>query len=616
MGEANAADQVASIVSAVRAPRSWYWAFAVSAALALLLLVALAYLLVGGVGIWGLNVPVSWGFAIVNFVWWIGIAHAGTLISAILLLFRQRWRKQVSRFAETMTVFAVLCAALFPLIHLGRPWLFYWLFPYPGPTGAWPQFRSPLVWDVFAIGTYGIVSVLFWYGGMVPDLAVLRDRARSTAARKAYGALALGWRGQADHWQRYETGYRLLAGLATALVVSVHSIVSFDFAVSNLPGWHSTIFPPYFVAGAMFSGFAMLLALLIPVRAVYGLERLITIRHVDNMAKVMLVTGLVVAYGYCTEIFAAIYSGDLFAQSMLMERLGGRHAPVFWAMLLANVAAPQLLWSPRVRQRQWVVFGIAVVVAVGMWLERYVIVVTSLASDFLPSSWGAFAGTFWDWATLAGSLGLFGFCISLFMRRMPMVSMVESGLDDVEPTTRREPGEPSAGGETRAVLGEFRSAEGLLRGVEELTSGGYEKFEAYTPHPVPGLPPAATSLPKWTFLAGMLGAAAGFALQYWVSAVEVASNVGGRPLNSWQAFIPVTFECAILSAALVTAIGMFAGSGLPRLNHPVFNTPNFSLARGSRYYLCVSVLDPLFDRDKTRILLASAGAEEVVDIAS
>ncbi len=418
-------DKISSIVLARRVPRWWWIGFGLSFLLVLMLFYSIVYLLAVGTGIWGLNVPVGWGFAIINFVWWIGIGHAGTLISAILLLLRQEWRTSINRFAEAMTLFAVACAGIFPLIHLGRPWFFYWLFPYPNTMGMWPQFRSPLVWDVFAVSTYATVSLLFWYVGLIPDLATLRDRARHRFAQVVYGILAMGWRGSAIHWHRYQTAYLLLAGLATPLVVSVHTIVSFDFAVSIIPGWHSTIFPPYFVAGAIYSGFAMVLTLAIPLRAAYGLQDLITMRHLDNMAKILLTTGMIVAYGYLMEIFFAWYSGNPFERFMISNRMTGPYAPAFWALIACNAMTPQLLWSPRLRANVKILFVIALIVNVGMWLERYIIVVTSLHRDFLPSSWDMYAGTVWDWATYIGTLGLFLALLFLFIRLLPMISIFE-----------------------------------------------------------------------------------------------------------------------------------------------------------------------------------------------
>jgi molybdopterin-containing oxidoreductase family membrane subunit len=368
---------------------------------------------------------VAWGFAIVNFVWWIGIGHAGTLISAILLLLNQKWRTSINRFAEAMTLFAVACAGLFPLLHLGRPWFFYWLFPYPSTMGVWPQFRSPLVWDVFAVLTYFTISLLFWFIGLIPDLATLRDRSQSRAGRIIYGMLAMGWRGSAVHWHRYEMAYLLLAGLATPLVVSVHSIVSLDFAVAQLPGWHTTMFPPYFVAGAIYSGFAMVLTLAIPLRAAYGLQDFITARHLQNMAKILLATGLIVAYGYMMEAFIAWYSGNPFEQYMMNNRATGPYGVYYWALIFCNVIAPQVLWWPPIRSNTVALFVIALIVNVGMWLERFVIVITSLHRDFLPSSWGMYAPTIWDWATFFGTIGLFFALLFLFIRFLPMISIFE-----------------------------------------------------------------------------------------------------------------------------------------------------------------------------------------------
>ncbi len=418
-------DKITSIVLTRDTPRGWYLGFGLSFVLVLVLFASIAKLLVDGIGVWGLNVPVGWAFDIVNFVWWIGIGHAGTLISAILLLFRQKWRTSINRFAEAMTLFAVACAAMFPLLHMGRPWLAYWLLPYPNTMALWPQFRSPLVWDVFAVSTYGTVSLLFWYVGLIPDMATLRDRAKSRPWKVVYGILAMGWRGAARHWDRYETAYLLLAGLATPLVVSVHTVVSFDFAVGIIPGWHATIFPPYFVAGAIYSGFAMVMTLAIPLRAIYGLQDFITLRHLQNMAKVILATGLIVAYGYAMEAFFAWYSANPYEEALLANRARGPYRWAYWLLLLCNAATPQLLWSKRIRGNVLALFLIALVVNVGMWLERFVIVVTSLARDFLPSSWGTYAPTRWEWGLLVGSIGLFLALLFLFIRFLPMISIFE-----------------------------------------------------------------------------------------------------------------------------------------------------------------------------------------------
>ncbi|MFN3323116.1 MAG: NrfD/PsrC family molybdoenzyme membrane anchor subunit [Bryobacteraceae bacterium] len=418
-------DQINQIVLSGRAPRVWWLAFTSALVLLVIFSAAVFYLIYVGTGIWGINVPVAWGFAIINFVWWIGIGHAGTLISAILLLVRQQWRTSINRFAEAMTLFAVACAGLYPILHLGRPWLAYWLLPYPNTMDLWPQPRSALVWDVFAVTTYGTVSLLFWYVGLIPDLGSLRDRAVSPAARKTFGVLALGWRGSARHWARYEMTYLLLAGLATPLVISVHSVVSFDFATSIIPGWHTTIFPPYFVAGAIYSGFAMVLTLVIPIRSVYHLESFITLRHLDNMAKVMLATGWIVAYGYAIEGFVGWYSGVEYERYMLLNRMTGPYAPLYYGLLITNVLIPQVLWSGRVRRNTYLLFGLSLIINTGMWLERFIIVVTSLHRDFLPSSWGMYYPTVWDWMTYFGTLGLFFSLMFLFVRILPMISAFE-----------------------------------------------------------------------------------------------------------------------------------------------------------------------------------------------
>src|SRR5690242_13677741 len=422
---ASLTDKISSIVLTGRTPLFWYITFGVGFILVLVLLFCITAVVAVGVGLFGVMIPVAWGFAIVNFVWWIGIGHAGTLISAILLLLRQKWRQSINRFAEAMTLFAVACAGIFPLIHLGRPWFAYWLFPYPSTMGIQPQFRSPLVWDVFAVSTYFTVSLLFWFLGLIPDLATLRDRARGRVPRFIYGMLAMGWRGSAIHWHRYETAYLLLAGLATPLVVSVHTVVSFDFAIGLVPGWHSTIFPPYFVAGAIYSGFAMVLTLAIPLRKMYGLEDFITLRHLKNMGEVMLATGLIVAYGYMMEGFVSWYSGSPFERYLMFYRMRGAYHYMFWALLLFNVVIPQALWILRVRTSPLWLFIIAICVNIGMWLERYVIIVVSLSRDFMPSAWGMYSGTIWDYTVFVGTIGLFLALMFVFVRLLPMISIFE-----------------------------------------------------------------------------------------------------------------------------------------------------------------------------------------------
>jgi Ni/Fe-hydrogenase subunit HybB-like protein len=422
---ASVTDKISSIVLTKPVTYGWLGGFILTFLLVQVLLFAVGYLFIKGVGIWGINIPVGWGFAIVNFVWWIGIGHAGTLISAILALLRQSWRNSINRFAEAMTLFAVACAGLFPVLHMGRPWLAYWLFPYPNTMNYWPQFRSPLVWDVFAVSTYATTSLLFWFIGLIPDLATMRDRATHPAIRFVFGLLAMGWRGSARHWARYETAYLLLAGLATPLVLSVHTVVSFDFAISIVPGWHTTIFPPYFVAGALYSGFAMVLVLAIPIRKYYDVGDFITERHLENSAMVMLATGLIVAYGYAFEAFMNWYGGNPYDSFLQANRLHGPYAPWYLGLLFFNIVLPQILWIRKFRTNPAWLFLISLDVLVGMWLERFIIVVVSLHRDFLTSSWGMYYPTRWDWAVFIGTLGMFSCAMFLFIRLLPMISIFE-----------------------------------------------------------------------------------------------------------------------------------------------------------------------------------------------
>jgi Ni/Fe-hydrogenase subunit HybB-like protein len=406
--------------------RAWWLLFALSGALAALFVVAAGYTVAVGIGVWGNNIPVAWAYAITNFVWWIGIGHAGTFISAFLLLLNQRWRASVNRFAEAMTIFALVNASLFPILHLGRPWFFYWLVPYPSTLGVWPNFKSSLPWDVAAIATYFTVSLLFWYLGLVPDLAAARDRAPGRVRRMIYGVFALGWRGSDEQWREYRVAYTLLAGLATPLVISVHSIVSLDFSIAQLPGWHSTIFPPYFVVGAIYSGLAMLLVLLLPVRRIFGLYDVITERHLDRIAKLLLATGSMLAYSYICETFIAWYSADQFERyTYLFARPFGPYARIYWSMTVINVLTPQLFWFRRLRTSVPVLFVASLLIWIGLWAERFVIIVTSLNRDFLPSSWHLYAPTWVDWSLLVGSVGLFCFLFLAFLRWVPFVPVSE-----------------------------------------------------------------------------------------------------------------------------------------------------------------------------------------------
>ncbi len=417
-------DTVAGIAEG-KTPGWWWAAFIPSFLVMAMCFVMIAYLISTGVGVWGLNHPVGWAWDITNFVFWIGIGHAGTLISAVLFLLRQKWRTSINRSAEAMTLFAVVCAGIFPLIHVGRIWLAWWLFPLPNANGIWPQFRSPLLWDVFAVSTYGTVSLLFWYVGLIPDLATMRDRAKSVIRKFCYGIFALGWTGSNRHWRNYEKAYLLLAGLSTPLVLSVHSIVSFDFAVSQVPGWHTTIFPPYFVAGAIFSGFGMVLTLLIPLRTLCKLEDVITVRHVELMGKVILATGSMVGYAYAMEFFIAWYGGNPYELYAFKNRAFGPYWWAYWIMVSCNVISPQLFWFKKIRTNIAAVFVLSIFVNIGMWFERFVIIVTSLHRDYLPSNWGYFKPTIVDILTFVGSFGLFFTLFLLFMRFLPLIAISE-----------------------------------------------------------------------------------------------------------------------------------------------------------------------------------------------
>jgi len=428
--------------------RAWWIFFMIGLAGTGLMGTSIAWLLYQGIGVWGNNVPVAWAFDIVNFVWWIGIGHAGTLISAILLLFKQQWRNSINRFAEAMTIFAVMCAGMYPLLHTGRPWVaIYWLFPYPNILGMWPQFRSALEWDVFAVSTYFTISLVFWFMGLIPDFAAIRDRATSKYKKIVFAILSLGWRGSNQHWHRYEQANLLLAGLSTPLVLSVHTIVSYDFAISIVPGWNVTVFPPYFVAGAVFAGFAMVLNFLIPVRAYYKLKDLVTIRHIDWMAKIMLATGLIVFYGYILEVFYAAYSGNVFELKLLQDRLSGPYAWSYWMLIACNGVVPQIMWWPAARRNLVCVWLVSLVVGLGMWLERFVIIPVSLTNNYLPSSNKMYYPTIWDFGMFIGTMGFFLMLMMLFIRFLPAINIFEmkdllyrvlDGSSKVEPSVENQ----------------------------------------------------------------------------------------------------------------------------------------------------------------------------------
>ncbi|MBI2214021.1 MAG: DUF3341 domain-containing protein [Acidobacteria bacterium] len=628
-------DTVCGVVERPKPPRAWYVAFAISSTLATSFLVLQGYLFGVGVGVWGLQNPVGWAFDIINFVFWVGIGHAGTLISAILFLFRQKWRTGINRAAEAMTIFAVICALIYPGIHLGRWWMPFYLLPYPNAMQVWPNFRSPLLWDVFAVGTYFTVSLLFWYMGMVPDLASLRDRATTKVRKIAYGIAALGWRGSHRHWHRYERAYLILAALATPLVLSVHSVVSFDFAVSILPGWHSTIFPPYFVAGAIFSGFAMVATLLIPAREWFGLKDFITLRHLENMCKIILATGSMVGYAYGVEFFIAWYSGNAIEQFTFLNRALGPYAWAYWIMVVCNVVVPQAFWLKRVRTNVWMIWILCAFVNVGMWFERFVIIVTSLANDFLPSSWGYFTPTWVDLCMLAGSFGIFLSLFLLFCRFLPMVAMAEvksvmphapgyHGADEEHALgdVRKAAGESQESeiertnaGNGRApsgLLAEFESPADLIRAAEQVRQAGYRHWDAHTPYPVHGLGRAMavkdTAL-GWIVLAGgIVGCFSGLVLQWWTNAVDYPVVISGKPFWSLPANIPITFELTVLFSAIAAFVGMFVLNGLPKLHHWVFEAEHFQRVTSDRYFISIESSDPKFDLAESRALLASTNS--------
>ncbi len=546
-----------------RATYWWWLTFVPAFALLLLGVAAVSYQIAIGIGTWGLNRTVGWAFDITNFVFWIGIGHAGTLISAILFLFRQKWRTSVNRSAEAMTIFAVICAGLFPIIHMGRPWLFYWMFPYPNWRGPlWVNFRSPLIWDFFAIATYFTISLVFWYVGLLPDLATLRDRLRPGWYRGLIGFFSLGWNGAYRTWRRYEIVYLLLAGLATPLVVSVHSVVSTDFAAARLPGWHTTIFPPYFVTGAIFSGMAMVLTLMLIARKVMGLEDYITHRHVEAMTKLVLTTSCLVGLAYSIEFFTALYVGNRYESFTFLNRAFG---PLGWGygiMLLCNVLLPQLFWFSRVRTYFPAVFAISILINVGMWFERFIIIVASLERDFLPSSWSSYAPTSIEVATLLGSFGLFFTCFLIFCRFLPMIAMSEvKGVLEHQHTTKAREAKPSyplpdSSAETKieTIVATFAEVEDLVRCLRAVRERNWPIDDIYCPYIVHGLEETLgwrrSRLSAACFVCGTLGVFFALWFQFWASAWSWPLNVGGQPWNSLPAFVPVTFECLVLFGGL------------------------------------------------------------------
>lgn len=607
--------RIAGIVLDMPTRRRWWIAFGVSGLLFLLLPGMVTHLFVEGVGVWGVNIPVNWGMAIANVVWWIGVGHAGTFISAMLLLLGQDWRNSLNRFAEAMTIFAVICAAMYPVLHLGRPQNFYWMLPYPTPFLVWPQFRSPLFWDVMAISTYFTVSVLFWYVGLIPDLASIRDRAKSRAARVVLGLGALGWRGSAMHWVRWRRCYVILAALAMPLVVSVHSGVSLLFAVGPVPGWHSTIYPPYFVLGALFSGFAVVGLIAVTLRSWFNLHDLIGPRHFDLLSKFMLAIGLMTAYGYIFEALTAWYSGHVFEVDTLRDRLIGPMAPYYWGAVILNFATIQALWFRRVRTSPTGVFLVSLAVAVGMWLERYMIVISGLFRDYLPSSWDDYSPPATEWLLFVGTLGFFLFAFVLFIRFVPMIAIseVKEVLFDHKdkrpapppaPTpampTNREPARHGLYG----ILARFETADDLVAAAGQAAARGFTRLDAHTPFPVHQLPEVLhlkeRRLPWLVAGGGFLALIFALWLLWYIDVIYFPTPVGGRPLDAWTAYVLPVFEFTMLIAAFTAVIGMLVLNRLPRLHHPLFGVDEFDRASRDGFFLVVLSDDPRFEPEAVR----------------
>ena len=592
------------------------------------------YQISAGLGVTGLAHPVGWGVYITNFVFWVGIAHSGTLISAVLFLFRARWRTSVARSAEAMTIFAVMTAGLFPIIHLGRAWNFYWLLPYPNQRDLWVNFQSPLVWDAFAISTYFAVSLMFWYVGLIPDLAAARDRTEGVR-RKLYGFFALGWQGTDGQWHHYAAAYGLFAALATPLVVSVHSVVSWDFAMSLVPGWHSTIFAPYFVAGAIFSGLGMVLTLIIPLRHVFGLHAYVTADHFDNLGKLLIVTSLILTYSYVSEFFIAWYSANPYERSIFWFRAAGDYAPLFWLMVACNCAVPLLLFRRSIRTHTGWLFGISLLVNVGMWLERFVIIVSSLAHEFDPSAWGGYLPSWVEVGVTLGSFAWFFLFFLLFVRFLPLVSLAEvkEQLPPQDPTTVRvstvgafqaggtsarregrvEDGRSSKGRSEAGLVGVFRHADALTDAIRTLRRDGHSVLRVVAPFPShtieAALPKRKSSVRYFTLAGGLLGCAAGFALPTY-TAMDWPLQTSAKPIVALPAFAVIAFELTILFGAVATLIGLFVNARLPAKSPAVRHDPRFSEDRFGLFVACDAE-----QRDMVRTMLSTDGAEEVYEQA-
>ncbi len=628
-----AVDRIVSAPAERKTSRLWWIGFVISAAVGAMGLAAWGYTFVTGIGVWNENQPLGWAFDITNFVFWIGIGHAGTLISAILFLFRQKWRTSINRFAEAMTIFAVIVAGMQVLGHTGRPWVaFYWLLPYPNQMQMWVNFKSPLIWDVFAVSTYFTISLVFWYVGLIPDLATLRDRAVAQGRKWAhflYGLFALGWRGSARAWTHYESAYLILAGLSTPLVLSVHTIVSFDFAASILPGWHTTIFPPYFVAGAVFSGFGMVVTLMVIARQLFGLKDIVTLLHLEKMNKILLATGMMVGYAYAMEFFISWYSGNPFERFVFINRLFGPYAWAYWIMVSCNVLSPQVFWWRKARTSIPIMFAVSIFVNIGMWFERFTIVASSLHRDFLPSSWDYYRPSLVEVGILIGNFGVFMTLFLLFCRFLPVIAMSEvkgvlpnahpHGME-LAPAADVVTGVPTGTASPRpGRLARFDSPEALFAAIAALRRRGFTRLNAFTPYPVHGMEEALgirrSRLPRVTLAFGLLGSLAAVGLIYWTSAVDYKIVIGGKPLFALPPSIPIMFELTVLFGGLATVAAMLFTNKLPTYHSPLSASPHGLSATQDGFVLTVQGDDPRFDRAQFEQEARAAGAVAVVELA-
>jgi len=632
-------ETIASIIENPQ-PKWWWPAFILSVTLMSGGVIAATYLISTGIGVWGSNIPVGWAFDITNFVFWIGIGHAGTLISAILFLFRQKWRTAINRYSEAMTLFAVVCAGIYPGIHVGRFWYAWFMFPLPNANHIWQNFRSALCWDLFAVGTYFTVSVLFWYTGLIPDLASLRERAKTKYRKFIFAVLSFGWRGSTRHWRHYEIAYMLLAGFSTPLVLSVHSVVSFDFATSVIPGWHTTIFPPYFVAGAIFGGFAMVLQCMIPVRTMYpGLKDLVTERHLDVMAKFILATGTLVGYAYAMEFFMAWYSGNAYESQIFLNRAFGDYWWAYWSMITFNLFIPQILWFKSWRTTPWKLLIVVTFVNAGMWWERFVIIVQSLHRDYLPGNWGNFTPSWVDWLQMLGDFGLFFTLTLLFMRYLPMISLAEikgvlpgahphgptdlktnpnAGPKILVPENERVTAADGGTGETWGMIAEFHGPDALIQAARKLRDAGCKTLDAYTPYPVHGMVKAIgmTRSPQpWITVCGsFFGLSLAIFMQFYLMGSYYPTIVQGKQYTSWEAFVPIMFELMVLFSAFFTVFGMLGLCGLPRFFHPVDQYNPLARAMDDGFFLSIEARDPNFQMTKTRQALEDLGGYNIATL--